>query len=316
MFALRGVAVSLSVFVLLYCALSAGVCLTWRRFYRSIQRHRMRWIADALFVLRVLPFLTSVVITLACTVPSFIMFEPHTIEEPLGDIPLALGAVGVALAISGLAKSALALLRASRTITQWTNGAELLPQANRVPVLRIRPAIPAMSAAGILKQRILLSRSAEFLLSPRELQTAFNHELAHVNRRDNLKKLLFHFVAFPGMGALESAWLEATEMAADDEAVSDAGEALDLAAALIKLSRFASAQLAGDLTTTLASSPASAVNARVERLISWTSQHRSLPLAPSAKYALGSAGTVLLAFAFTYSHVLAGIHEATEWLMH
>jgi Zn-dependent protease with chaperone function len=67
------------------------------------------------------------------------------------------------------------------------------------------------------------------------LQTALNHEVAHVSRRDNLKKLLLRFVAFPGMSGLETAWLEATEMAADDAAVSTAGDALDLAAALIKL---------------------------------------------------------------------------------
>jgi beta-lactamase regulating signal transducer with metallopeptidase domain len=249
-------------------------------------------------------------------VPSFLMFEPDTIDEPVGIIPLVLGGVAAALAILGLVKSTVAMLRASHAISQWSQGAELLDSNERIPVLRIQPAVPAMSAAGILKQKILLSRSAEFLLSSRELRTALNHELAHVNRRDNLKKLLFHFVAFPGMTALEAAWLEATEMAADDEAVSNAGEALDLAAALIKLSRFASAQFASDLTTTLVYSPASAVNARVERLISWQDRDGGLPLTASTKYALGSAGTVLLGFAFTYSHVLAGIHEATEWLMH
>ena len=64
-----------------------------------------------------------------------------------------------------------------------------------------------------------------------------NHEIAHVRRRDNLKKLLLRFVAFPRMAGLEAAWIEATEMAADDAAVLNASEALDLAAALLKLSR-------------------------------------------------------------------------------
>ncbi len=315
MFALRGVAVSVSVFVLLYCGLSAAVCLGWRRLHRSIGRHRMRRIADWLFALRMLPLAASVVITLACTIPSFLMFEPRAIVEPVGDIPLFLGLAGVALAIMGVAKASAALLRVSRTISEWTNEAELLNFATPIPVLRIRPAVPAMTAAGILKQKILLSRSAEFLLSPRELQAAFNHELAHVRRRDNLRKLLLRFVAFPGMASLEMAWLEATEMAADDEAVSDAAEALDLAAALIKLSRFATAHRVADLTATLVYSPASAMNARVERLISWSDQRPALP-GMSTKYLLASAGTIVVAFAFTYSHLLAEIHEATEWLMH
>ena len=157
----------------------------------------MHRIADWLFALRMLPLGAALCITLACTIPSFLMFEPRAINEPVGDIPLALGLVGTALAIFGVAKAVAALIRASRTISIWTHEAELLDLDTAVPVLRIRPAIPAMTAAGILKQRVLLSRSAEFLLSPRELQSAFNHELAHVRRRDNLKKLLLRFVAFP-----------------------------------------------------------------------------------------------------------------------
>lgn len=315
MFALRGVALSLSVFVLLYVSLSSAVCKGWRGFYLSVQRHRMHRVADWLFALRMLPFAASIVITLAFTIPSFLMFEPRVIAEPVGDIPLVLGLAGAFLAIFGLAKAAVALLRVSRTVSEWTNDAEPLDFPSRIPVLRIRPAIPAMTAVGILNQKILLSRSAEFLLSPRELQTAFNHEVAHVSRRDNLKKLLFRFVAFPGMGSLELAWLEATEMAADDQAVSSAGEALDLAAALIKLSRFASGPLTSELTATLVYTPVSAVNARVERLISWSDQHPALPQALWMKYSLGAAGTVLLVFAFTYQPLLLAIHEATEWLM-
>jgi len=63
--------------------------------------------------------------------------------------------------------------------------------------------------------------------------------MAHAHRRDNLKKLLFRFCAFPGMSRLEAAWCEAEEMAADDAAVASVGDALDLASALIKLSRLA-----------------------------------------------------------------------------
>ena len=76
-----------------------------------------------------------------------------------------------------------------------------------------------------------------------------------MRRRDNLKKLLLRFVAFPGMAGLEAAWLEATEMAADDAAVSNAGEALDLAAALIKLSRLGPVEAPVDLTAALVHSP-------------------------------------------------------------
>ena len=55
--------------------------------------------------------------------------------------------------------------------------------------------------------------------------------------RDNLKKALISATPFPGMSGIESAWREASELAADDAAVANRQNALDLAAALIKLSK-------------------------------------------------------------------------------
>src|SRR5258708_34685891 len=146
-----------------------------------------------------------------------------------------------------------------------------------------------MTAAGIVRPRVLLSGAAESLLTASELQTALNHEIAHVHRRDNLKKLLLRFVAFPGMAGLEAAWLEVTEMAADDAAVSNAGEALDLAAALIKLSRLGPSGARADLTAALIHSPASAMNARVGRLIAWSEDR--LGAAPRFSPGDGGGGT-------------------------
>ena len=127
--------------------------------------------------------------------------------------------------------------------------------------------MPALSAAGILRPKILLSGSAEFLLNGNELRTALNHELAHIRRRDNFKKMLLRFVAFPGMRGLEAVWLEASEMAADDAAVSSTADALDLAAALLKLSRLKADEPSPDLTAALVHGHAAIINARVERLI-------------------------------------------------
>ena len=111
--------------------------------------------------------------------------------------------------------------------------------------MRVSGAAPPLTVAGILRPSVWLSRAAEFVLTERELQSALRHEFVHVRRRDNLRKLILRLVAFPGMAELESAWREATEMAADDGAVSSASEALDLAAAVIKLSRLAPLKPAG-----------------------------------------------------------------------
>jgi Zn-dependent protease with chaperone function len=171
-----------------------------------------------------------------------------------------------------------------------------------------------MTTAGIVHPRVLLSTTAEFLLTPNELSTALNHELAHVRRRDNLKKLLLRLVPFPGMSGLETAWLEATEIAADDAAVSSTSQALDLAAALLKLSRLAPLEIAPRLTAGLVHSPASAMNARIERLVAWT-EPLQRPQKSPIRYALGAVAVGVAALAFSYSSLLVGVHEATELLV-
>jgi beta-lactamase regulating signal transducer with metallopeptidase domain len=315
MFAARGIAVSFSVFAMVYCVLSLAVFLAWRSVWLRIQRRPIHRIADLLFTLRMLPLATAAIITAAFTVPSFILLEPRAIEEPLGGIPLVLGIFGAMLGIIGIVNAGVVLRRASRTVSTWTSAAQPVESSSPVPVLRISQVVPAMTATGIVRPKVLLSCVAEFLLTAHELRTALNHEIAHVRRRDNLKKLLLRFVAFPGMSGLEAAWLEATEMAADDAAVSSAGEALDLAAALIKLSRLGQVEAPVDLTAALVSSPGAVMNARVNRLIGWSDEHLAPPQRFSPWYGLSAAVAAVAVFAVTYGQLLVHVHTATEWLV-
>ena len=315
MFLARGIAVSFSVFVIVYCSLSAAVGCGWRGLRSLVQRQPSQRAADFLFGLRILPFAAASLVTAAFAVPSFLLLEPRQIQEPLGWIPLALGACGAGLAIFGAWNSLVVLRRASRTIAAWSSGAQTISSGISVPVLRITPVVPAMTATGIVRPRILLSGAAESLLSRNELNAALNHEIAHVRRRDNFRKLVLRFVAFPGMRGLERAWLEASEMAADDAAVFSADEALELASALIKLSRPNQAAPEVDLTAALVQSSGAVMNARVERLVAWSSE-RHVPLQKySAWYGLGAAVATVALFAVTYSSLLANVHEATEWLV-
>jgi Zn-dependent protease with chaperone function len=332
MFAVRGIAVALSVFVIVYGVLSlaVGLCWRWRDVWPHGRRRLVRRSADLLLAWRMFPLVTAAVITAAFTVPSFLLLEPRAIDEPLGGIPLALGICAAGLGIFGVGNAGLALRRVSRVVAGWTSAAQEIELSAPVPVLRISAGVsamnqaamvlPAMTVAGIVRPKVLLSGAAEAVLTAGELQTALNHEVAHVRRRDNLKKLMLRSVAFPGMAGLEAAWLEATEMAADDAAVSNASEALDLAAALIKLSRLESVEWGSvhpaiDLTTALVHGSAAVMSARVERLIAWSGDR----LAPSKTFApwygLGAAVATVAVFAVTYSQLLARVHTATEWLV-
>jgi Zn-dependent protease with chaperone function len=314
MFALRGLATSLSVFVTVYCALSLIVSLTWRKAYFRFRHQQVRYLADAVFVLRMLPLAAAFFVTIVLAVPSFLWLEPRTIEEPIGGLSLPLGLAGLVVLALGAANALQSLFKASQNLSVWTTGAELIDTVAPFPVLRTAGAAPPMTAIGIIRPRILFSRAAEFLLNANEFQSALNHEIAHLRRRDNLKKLLLRFVLFPGMREVEVAWLEATEMAADDAAVSNIGEALDLAAALIKLCRLGTTGSSAELIMSLVHSPLSLVNERVERLIHWSGP-RPCAQRNFQPYALGLGLALLTTGGFTYTQLLMGVHVATEWLV-
>jgi Zn-dependent protease with chaperone function len=314
MFALRGIAVSFSVFLIVYCAASLAVLCSWNRVYQRVHELPMQCVGNLFFALRMFPLALAGLITAAFAVPSFLLLEPRSIVEPMGNIPLSLALLGSALAVFGLANAVLALRKASRTVSSWSDSAEEIASPVPFPVLRIRRSVPALTAAGLLRPKILLSGSAEFLLNGNELRTALNHELAHIRRRDNFKKMLLRLVVFPGMRGLEAAWLEASEMAADDAAVSSTADALDLAAALLKLSRLKADEPSPDLSAALVHGHAAIINARVERLISWPERSES-SLDLSAKSILGVVLPMVAVFAMTYGSLLADVHRATEWLI-
>ncbi len=324
MFAVRGIAVSFSIFVIIYGAMSLAVLLLWRKLWQYGQQHSARRSADFLFALRMIPFVFAMAVTLALAIPSFLLLEPRAVNEPMDALPVVLGSCGVAVLLAGTWNAARALLQASRTIAQWSSESHitgsrsidpvLISSGDSITVLRISSAAPPLTAAGILRPSVWLSGVAEFVLTEHELQTALRHEVVHLRRRDNLRKLLLCFVAFPGMAEFESAWRESTEMAADDAAVSSASEALDLAAAVIKLSLLTPLAAPAELTTALVHSPVESVNARVERLIAWTELRQAPAPRFSWRYPL-CAAVAIIAFAATYSELLISVHAATEWLV-
>jgi hypothetical protein len=70
-----------------------------------------------------------------------------------------------------------------------------------------------------------------------------------------------------------------------------------------------------ELTTGLVHSPAESLNARVERLITWTERRQNAAPGYSLAYALFAAAAVVATLAVTYSGLLMRVHTATEWLV-
>src|ERR1700676_1725499 len=316
MFVLRGIAVSLTFFVLLYCLLSALVAVAWR--WLKVLHATEQSLASLLFALRVLPLTASVVVTFAFDVPSFQLLEPRSItnDEGIGAMPLALGVCALLLIACGCFRVITAQTRTSRVVARWLDGAHPLnvDASAQTVTFCSRREVPPLTLVGVRRPRVLVSESTVALLSHQELHIALKHELAHMRSRDNLKKLIFRFCPFPGMAQLESAWSQTAELAANDAAVSNLNDAVDLAAALVKLSRLVPVDAAPVCTVGFVTG---SISVRVARLLAWNesgagkAQHipiRSWYVVPSVLAALS------LVFV-SYGPTLGLAHTVTECLV-
>jgi len=311
MFALRLVGVALSVFILAYCLFSLTVSAGWKltaRLWRS--QAPARW-AGVLFALRLFPLFAAVAITGIYVVPSYLILEPTHIDEPVGPMLVVVTCGALAWLLSAAFRVVAAQKRTSRVLSSWLRGANGISNGAPFPVLRLARHDPVLTVAGICAPRVLISETAASILARAELEVALRHEVAHIRHRDNLKKLLLRVAAFPGMRRLESAWLAMSEMAADDAAVSSLSEALDLASALIKLSRFAPVQRPQAVTSALVPESRASLSARLGRLFNWAApQSRK-----RTSYMLPAVATIAFLAVLTYGPMLSGVHVLTEWLV-
>lgn len=309
MFMLRGIAVSLAFFALLYSLLSLLVLCTWR--YLMLLRPGERR-AEFLFWMRIAPLVASAAVTLALVVPAYVRLEPRSIDEDIA-VPLALGFGCLFLLGLGLFRVVVAHKKSARIVTGWLAGADALDASVPAPLFRTHQHAPPLTLVGVCSPSIVVSDATVDRLTTDELHVAVQHEIAHMRSRDNLKKLVFHCSPFPGMGPLEAAWQDAAELAADDQAVTSVREALDLAAALIKLSRILPARLAPAFTMALVSGNSS-LTLRVERLLAWE-EGRACRSTVFSSYIVPLACAALLAAIASYGPALTVTHAISEWLV-
>ncbi len=314
MFYLRGVMVALGFFGVMYCLLSPLVVCIWPCICRGVHllfRNSAIGRARLLFGLRIFPLAGSAFITLAFALPAFLRLERGVIDEDMGTVLFSI--CTLLLVAAGLFRVMAAQASASRAVAHWLKGARALDAGATGPTLQSRSG-PPLLLYGVAAPRVLASETAVSLLTPEELRVALQHEIGHMRSRDNLKKLLLHATSFPGMASLEQAWQDAAEFAADEAAVSNGDDALDLASALIKLADLAPFQDLPAFTTGLVNCSA-LVRMRVQRLLDWdelnsrTVQRRwwfFLPLfLVTASYSIAH-----------YSQALLFTHRFTEWFIH
>jgi Zn-dependent protease with chaperone function len=309
MFAVRGIMVALGFFGVFYCLLSLLVVCVWRC-GSLLRRSSVVLPARILFALRVSPVVASAIITLGFALPAFLLLERGVIDEDMGT--LVFSTCTLLLLAAGLFRVLTARANTSRVVGDWLEGAHALDADRRT--LRTKAGLPPLLVYGAWAPRVLISETAIALLSPDEMRVAVQHEIEHMRSRDNLKKLIVYAAPFPGMTSLERSWQEAAEFAADEAAVSNSDEAVDLAAALIKLCDLAPLQEPPTLTTGLVNLTA-LVEERVQRLLD-LSEARSRSGQPHWWWFLPALLATVPYTVTHYSQALLFTHRVTEWFIH
>lgn len=307
-FVLRAIMVSLAFFAVLYGFLSALLLLAWQclrlcKFDKSIGAH-------GLFALRVTPFVGSAVISLFLALPSFLLFERHSLDEDLSTFVLC--GCAVVVLVSGVYRVLAAEARTRRLVSAFRNGVVSRQEDTVTPTIVLSQTVTPLMLVGMRSPQILISSSACKVLSDGELHAAVRHETAHSRSRDNLKKAILNCLPFPCTASLEEAWQEASELAADDSAVSSRDEALDLAAALIKLARHFPCQAVPDLATGFVNA-AGSVATRVERLVAW--QEGSAKNPNRWRYVIALACIAFATLIVKFVPALVLVHSLTERLV-
>ncbi len=307
MYLLRGAVVSLGVFFLAYIALSGIIACVWR----VLGKRGAALSATALYGIRILPLLAAGALVALFTVPSFLYLEPRFTDEKIGSGAFALAMGGTLVLVAGCINALRAWLKTSQFVAPCLQQARRLQMHAGIPVYEVSSGAPTLFVAGVWRPKLLVSSAAVALLDSIEIEAAIRHEVAHINRRDNLKKLVLRFCPFPALASLERAWLRAAEIAADDDAACHERAALDLASALLKMARASAPARTPGLGMTLLPEHGAPVGARIERLLagqrSQTRGRRYLRWA----WLVGAVAGV----GINYAWALAQMHEFTELLV-
>ncbi|MGA8539258.1 MAG: M56 family metallopeptidase [Terriglobales bacterium] len=313
-FAARGLLVSLAFFAVVYCTLSSLIVFVGWSLDRMGGGQPSARSANFLFGLRIFSFVFSSAVAIFFAFPSFWLMERATLDEDAGTFVLA--ACSLLILGAGVVRALRAQAKTTRVVRQWLSTTVSIGSEESTPALSAGKGAPALILVGIQKPQVMISDMAARVLSGDELQAAVRHELGHMRSWDNLKKVLISATPFPGMGCLENAWRQAAELAADDAAVTNRRDALDLAGALINLSRYSKQWSEPELASGLVSG-SSSIGLRVKRLLEWRSPGRLQRawLGYFRLWPLLVLAAIVLGLASNYGATLALTHRLTEILV-
>lgn len=276
-----------------------------------------RLAANLLFTMRALPLLLALVVTFGFVLPAFLKFEPRSTRELMSWPLMGLALLGCGL-VFVIAMRGLRLISGTRRIQkkwQLTSTKLNVPDIG-VPLYQVEGQATLLAVSGIFRAKIFVGQLVAESLSRTELSAALVHEMAHVRSLDNLKQFLLRITRISQ--SEDTAWTNASEMAADEAAVARGASVLDLSSALIKVGRLGKSNLHDAVIAShlLPVSACGSMEMRVthlEKLIEGDCQ----PQSRAGRQYYGFISIVLLLgfYLMSVNAVLPWIHEALEFLV-
>ena len=229
--------------------------------------------ARRLTALRLLPSVAALAAGTLVTA-AFVFFEPRRPGEEIGTVFPVFAVIGMALLGTALWRGVYTALMTRRLLRGWMTRPEPVAlNGISIPAVAVDSAFPIVAVAGVWHPRLIIARSVLQSCTSDELTAILAHEQGHIDRRDNLRRLLIAAAPdviswLPTSGKLFAAWREATEEAADD-AASQAGAdgRIRLASALIKVAKLAPAAPAPAVIPTSALYCGERLDRRIRRLL-------------------------------------------------
>lgn len=238
----RVVLVLLASFFLTSVLTSAATWICARPLLAAVAGHGSAMLrARGLALFRLLPSVMAVGVTAVILVPGYLAHERAGSEEA-GLTLWLLAAGGAALLAAAMCGVARAIRSTAQLRRAWLATARPASiEGAGIRAYELDLPYPLVAVLGVVRPRLFISTQVLRHCTPHELTAIVEHERAHVQRRDNLLRLwmdaapdLLRFTSVPA--TIASAWHRAVEHRADEAA----SRRLDLASALVRVSRMAS----------------------------------------------------------------------------
>lgn len=320
-YTLRLICLCFASFFVVHTAMASAIWAAAPRAMRTGESMRPRCGARFLLGLRLLPVMFAAVVVTGLCMPSYLWLETNDSTERVGLACCALALLGALLCTDSLIRSVRGVFISWRGVMRSKDAGLEKRTKESLPITTVNSDAPVLALAGLLRPRVIVSRSILQSLSGEELETAIEHERAHHRSHDNWKRLALtlapEILPFTrAFAPFNRCWARLVEWAADDDATQgNFGRSLSLAAALVRVARIGGAFSASPLISFFLGRERE-LSARIDRLIGGTPVHASFPRRLRVALTIGvTAFGVLVLVAMIHPAALASVHEILEQLL-